>query len=95
MKSIEITVKTHHLRGNSYLNRDIARNQNRDCPLYEALKEEGHEVSRVGMVDLDIGERLYKIDFSIWNPESVESLIQLANSGQEVEKTLVLNEINR
>lgn len=77
---VKVEVKPHHLKGNSYVNRE--QDTSRNCPLWEALEEAGYNVTRVGVRHLDMDGEGYDI-CNEWDERAVIRHIERANEGSQ------------
>ena|SRR5687768_12634594 len=91
METIKVTIKPHHLKGNSWSHADSP--VDRRCPLEEALKEAGYTDADVSAREVEIEGKDYEIDRDVWNQAIAEEYISLANVGSLEEVHLVLTEI--
>lgn len=94
MATIEIIIKPHHLKGNSWTH--LQNPERRHCPLQEALKETKPVVRYVGASYVSFSNepmsitQYYDIDTSTWNQEIANKAIKDADNGSQTEYKVLL-----
>lgn len=95
METLQVVIKPHHLKGNSWSHRYI--DPDRECPLREALEEMGYKNAYVGgmniMLDMHNPDTLYQIPMEDWNPDLAEEIIHKANGGSMKEVIITLSRL--